>query len=107
LVQKSNECAFGSWQDEKTGRREHFVPSPLANNLPRSKKAWALYRSSPRLLDYVRQMSGNPKARINPQYAEYLLGFPINWTASEPSAMRSTPESQKGLDAPYWQPSDN
>ena len=100
LVQKGNDSAFGSWRDEKTGRLEHFVPTPMASNLPRSKKAWEVHRSSPRLLDYVRQMTGNPKAFINPRFAEYLLGIPEDWTASGPSGTPSIPGSFSGSERP-------
>jgi len=165
LVPRTDERGSGSWVDPETGRLEHHIPTPMANNLPRSPKARDIHKSSPRLVDFVRanpnQLWPTPKARdhnpeglesgrrrnspclvtvvktpdlwptpnagdfkagmsnapnrqqsslprtvgmlegvsepgrrggLNPTFPEWLMGWPINWTALKPSETARFPE---------------
>lgn len=83
LVRHTKESAFSSWRDAQTGRIERWIPTVLVENLPRSTKAREVHKSSPRLLDYCRQMESEPRGEISPMYAEWLMGFPVGWTDLE------------------------
>lgn len=154
---RTNGTESGSWVDPETGRLEHFIPTPMANNLPRSPKARDIHKSSPRLVDFIRanpsQMLATPTATanqlapsmmkhpgcrlihawptpnagdfkagmsnsqnrqqsslprtvgivegvstgkrggLNPTFPEWLMGWPINWTALKPSATVKFPSA--------------
>lgn len=39
---------------------------------------------------------GQVRGQLNPQFVEWLMGFPIDWTAVTPSETHSSPKSQSG-----------
>lgn len=42
------------------------------------------------------QVRGQVRGQLNPQFVEWLMGFPIDWTAVTPSETHSSPKSQSG-----------
>jgi hypothetical protein len=44
------------------------------------------------------QVRGQVRGQLNPQFVEWLMGFPIDWTAVTPSATRSSLRLLSGSD---------
>jgi len=60
-----------------------FVPTPRKTEIINGKSLLDQRKNAPGLTSYVNQMEGLPlqtRNLLNPEYVEYLMGFPIGWT---------------------------
>jgi len=63
-----------------------LFPTPTSGdckNRMTSEKAKRLYQSGPTLVDVTQSLGG----MLNPTWVEWLMGWPLGWTALEPLAM--------------------
>jgi hypothetical protein len=67
-----------------------FLPTPVADDTGWRKKPYA---QGGRALSFV---LGGP---TNPEYVEWMMGFPIGWSAVDASGVLSSPKSPNGSDA--------
>lgn len=81
------------------GVRETLWPTPTRSmNKGSSLGAMTRVTGKSRLndrLDYATEQGITSAGRLNPQWVEWLMGYPIEWTALKPSVTRSSRKSRR------------
>ncbi len=102
-----------AWRDQETGRLEHFIPTPRTFQGKRSAKARDVHKSSPSLGQFAKMyptplacdyrgptgkkcLQGRNSRRrpdlvtgnLNPQWVEWLMGYPLGATELKPWAIQ-------------------
>jgi hypothetical protein len=72
------------------------LPTPTARDWRSGKASDETHGKNARPLnETLTKMSGNQSGRINPQFLEWMMGFPIGWTECDASETRSSRKSRK------------
>jgi len=79
---------------------QHFWPTPNAGDYKAgmSNAPGRQQHSLPRTVGIVEGVSSGKRGGLNPTWVEWLMGFPLKWTALEPSATPSSRKSRKSSD---------
>lgn len=78
----SREAVFG------LGAKKIPTPTKGDGHMRRtSNSAKERYQAGPTLQDYLVQLSGRENVRLNPQFSEWLMGWPLGWTDLRPLEM--------------------
>jgi len=75
------------WEMAEMGDWRKFWPTPTAGDSRgrrTSRRAKALYSAGPTLLEAI--WGDRPGGKLNPDWVEWLMGWPIGWTALQPLA---------------------
>jgi hypothetical protein len=74
-------------------RAMEMLPTPTARDWRSGKASEATMERN------ARPLSEHVGGSLNPEWVEWLMGFPVGWTALEPSEMPSSRKSSKKSDA--------
>lgn len=75
-----------------TMARKNLWPTPRATDGTKGSPNQRGSKGDLTLPSAAAQSAGGGK--LNPQFAEWLMGYPTEWTVSEPWAMRSSPRKR-------------